>query len=823
MAAIEKWVFSIAFALGAGLIPIAAQTVVDASAPVGPPPASSFKPGSSVAPHGSTIGLNARYLTRDGKPWLPVMGEFHYSRVPETLWEEEILKMKAAGVDIVAAYVIWIHQEEMEGEWDWTGQRDLRRFTQLCARHGMYVYPRIGPWVHAEVRNGGFPDWLLAKGLRLRSNDPAYLAEVDKLYRQIALQLKGLLWKDGGPVIGIQLENEYNRHGAGQGEEHIRELKRMAVADGFDVPLYTVTGWGNASVPKGEVVGVFGGYPATPWVGSLNTLPPQEVYAFRFSDRVTGNMGMMDAGRTAPASTYDDPFLTVEMGGGTQDTYHSRPVLQPDDVAAMVPVMLGSGVNLYGSYMFQGGENPEGKRTTLQESQATRYPNDMAVKDYDFQAPLGAYGEERPVLRKLKVFDYFLQEFGPLLAPLVVHAPAVLPTGPRDLSVPRVSVRSNGQDGFIFFNNYVRDAQMPARKAFQVQVKLASETIAVPATPIDLPSGAYGIWPINLKLGKATLRYATAQPLTVLRNGKEVTYYFVETPGVEARFSFAEADRKLVHTDQPGQALRTHRTPTGELVLEPADGIPDFSVEAAGGGRVSIAVLRTKDAEQAWRVKLRGVESVLFTPNQFYADAQQAVLQNDPRSSDTAFRFFIFPFPIKPPETDRRIYADDLVDFIGAAGPKTIPVKLDKLADAGEIGPVKRGTSPAGKQGLARMPAEADWNQASRWEVTFAARDWALGRELFLAVDYDGDVARLYSGGKLLTDQFYNGKPWRVGLVRYRAQIEKGGLELRILPRRLDAPLYLEPAARNAGTTGQVVKLKGVTLEPQYELRLKLD
>ena len=106
------------------------------------------------------------------------------------------------------------------------------------------------------------------------------------------------------------------------------------------------------------------------------------------------------------------PYLTAEIGGGIEDTYHRRPVIAPDDIAAMVPVMLGSGVNLYGTYMFQGGENPDGIRTTLEESQATGYPNDLPIKSYDFQAPLGEFGEERTSLRRLKVFQYFLNDFG---------------------------------------------------------------------------------------------------------------------------------------------------------------------------------------------------------------------------------------------------------------------------------------------------------------------------------------------------------------------------------------------------------------------------
>ena len=125
--------------------------VIDATAPVSAPGPAEYTAGSHVAPNGASIGLNSRYLIRDGKPWLPVMGEIHYTRVPEQEWEGEILKMKAGGVQIIATYVIWIHHEEVEGEFDWTGRRDLRRFIELCGKHGMLVQLRIGPWVHGEV------------------------------------------------------------------------------------------------------------------------------------------------------------------------------------------------------------------------------------------------------------------------------------------------------------------------------------------------------------------------------------------------------------------------------------------------------------------------------------------------------------------------------------------------------------------------------------------------------------------------------------------------------------------------------------------------
>jgi beta-galactosidase len=149
---------------------------IDASGPALPPESGYLKMGGRSS-NGHEIQVNSRYLTLDGKPWLPVMGEFHFSRYPEKYWEEEILKMKAGGIEIISTYIFWIHHEEVEGQFDWTGQRDLHRFVELCGKHGMYVFARVGPWAHGEVRNGGFPDWVLQKG-PTRRNDPAYLSHV---------------------------------------------------------------------------------------------------------------------------------------------------------------------------------------------------------------------------------------------------------------------------------------------------------------------------------------------------------------------------------------------------------------------------------------------------------------------------------------------------------------------------------------------------------------------------------------------------------------------------------------------------------------------
>lgn len=101
---------------------------------------------------------DSKSLLKNSKRFFPVMGEIHYSRYPEQYWKEALLKMKAGGVVIVSSYTIWIHHEEIENNWDFSGSRNLRKFVQLIQECNLKMCLRIGPWVHAEVRNGGFPD-----------------------------------------------------------------------------------------------------------------------------------------------------------------------------------------------------------------------------------------------------------------------------------------------------------------------------------------------------------------------------------------------------------------------------------------------------------------------------------------------------------------------------------------------------------------------------------------------------------------------------------------------------------------------------------------
>ena len=805
----------------------ATPLTIDASAPAAAPgPANyTYAPADAKSRTGHILGLNAQYLTLDGKPWLPVMGEMHYTRVPEAEWETEILKMKSAGVQIISTYLIWIHHEEVEGQWDWAGQKDLRHFVELCAKHGLYVVPRIGPWSHAEVRNGGFPDWLLTKAPQTRSNDPAYLSYVDLYYKQIAAQLKGLMWSQGGPVIAIQLENEYRGRGAGRGNEHILKLKEMAQADGMHVPFYTVTGWDGASIPSGAVLPVYGGYPDAPWDASINKLPPSEVYAFRFGSRVTGDMGAIGASGTSTGNaanfTLDTPFMTAEMGGGMQVTYHRRPIVSADDIAAMMPVMLGSGVNLYGSYMFHGGENPDGKLTTLQETLATHYANDLPVKTYDFEAPLGEFGDERDSLLKLKTWNYFLNDFGPILAPMQPHRPDVLPAGARDLTVPRISVRTSGPAGFLFVNNHVRDYPMPARPNFQVAIKLPGGTINVPEKPIELPADAYFVWPFHQNLSGLHLRFATAQPLAILGTPSAPVYAFFAQPGIVPEFAIDEISGLKLDPSFTGLKAIRHDgaiwlTPTATATTATAR----FTMH--NGKSVTLVLLGQKSAEHAWKIRSNKNTQLLITDQQAFVDGNTVTLESLGAKN--------FNAQLVPGASMRLVSLNKGVRVLPGVGifvpppstPSSLPIEPKQTRQADAPAPLPADFKPSTRpRVVAAEPTDAEWPRAATWTFALPNTTPAPDEQRFLRIHYAGDVARINSGDHLLTDNFADGRPWLIGLDRFTWELKQSPtLQLSIYPLRKDPPIFFEPGYE---PKADGASLQSVELLTQYTLKLRMD
>ena len=502
-------------------------------------------------------------LIIDGHRVVPVMGEVHYSRIPADEWRQEVKKMKEGGVTMIATYVFWNHVEEEEGIFRWDGQRNLRRFLEICSEEQMPVILRMGPFCHGEVRNGGIPDWMFEKGCKLRDRNPVFLSYAETLYRQIFSQVQGLQWKDGGPVIAAQFDNEYRGRG-----EYLMDLKHIAQKIGFDLPFYTRTGWPELAtpVPFGEMIPLYGDYADGFWDRTLgetdgNYYKAFNFKAFRSSTAIaTEQLGKQKAKVNDGDESY--PYFTCELGGGMMQAYHRRPYIYPEDAYSMALVKLGSGSNLLGYYMYHGGTNPEGK-TYLNENQRTKGTNynDMPVKNYDFQAPLGEFGQKNTHYYMLRPLHLFMQDWGETLAEMEASFPAPQDIKKGDDSHLRWAVRSKGNSGYIFINNYERLQNLSVKK--NVVLKACGVTLP----KLSIPAGCMAIFPVNVD----GIKYATAQ-LVAKRDGK---IYLMQIPGIPTTICMQNGkvlkNVKVRGTEKPvyGNLYLLSRVEAERLFLEP--------------------------------------------------------------------------------------------------------------------------------------------------------------------------------------------------------------------------------------------------------------
>lgn len=776
---------------------------VAVKAPGKPTPASAFHMGTGKGPRGE-VGVNGVSLLRDGKPWLAVMGEFHYSRYPANEWKQELLKMKAGGITLVSTYVFWIHHEEKEGVWDWSGQRDLRKFVETCGEVGLPVIVRMGPWCHGEVRNGGIPEWAVTKGIKLRTEDPAFMALVKELYGQIAGQLKGELWKEGGPVVGVQVDNEF-----GGPASYLLALKATAREAGIDVPLYTRTGWPalRSPMPFGEILPLFGGYAEGFWDRALTSMPGAYWQVFTFApertDTAVGTDVLGNRAKTDEAGTQQYPYLTCELGGGMMTSYHRRIHIDPRDAYALELVKVGSGSNLPGFYMYHGGTNPEAAEagTWLQEFQASKMTNsnDMPVKTYDFQAPLGEFGQVREPYYLLKRTHMFLADWGEELAGMGATFPAKKPAGQQDLETLRYAVRSDGKSGFVFVNNYQRGVVMPQKKGVQFAVTLADGgKVVVPSGAEDVESGATVVWPFNMPLaGGATLAWTTAQPVCRVTDGEETVMVFAIASESE-HFSFREGAQIKVN-DQPEKPTKSDEVVALNRWSE--------AVVRAGGKTTRLLVVKEEDAAQMWRAKLGGKERILYSGENLTFDGDRVNVTTE----NGLIRLMMWPkgnvTPAGTVNMKMGVVGQSVFGGIATniGQPAAVTVTLEKVKEAGALREVK-----VKEKGNAIEPSDADFESAAVWRVKLPAGVEA-SRDLLLRFHYVGDVARVYLDGKLLTDNFYNGTAFDVGLKRYGEKALTGELLLKVLPLKKGAPVYIQKEDMpNFGGKESVCEVKGV-------------
>ncbi|MBS6575998.1 beta-galactosidase [Parabacteroides goldsteinii] len=589
---------------------------------VTPPTVKYLQLGHS-GPVGKEIRINNLYLEEGGIPQLPVMGEIHYNRMDSRYWRDALLKMKASGIDIVATYCIWSLHEEFEGELSWEGHLNLRRFIELCKELDMKVHLRFGPYCNAEIKNGGLPDWIVNnKNLITRSNDPLYLEYTRRWYQAVYDQVKGLLWKDGGPVMALQLENEYVR--PGMIVSHLLNLKKMAVEIGFDVPLYSMTHWMDSEYPKGEIVPYAGFYIEAPWTASGKDEIPTSNFEFFTYNRLSDNIGtdiikIEGDVESLSGENNDSPFFTCEIGVGTTAFYQRRAVVPEEMAGENINLRLGCGANMMGYYMYTGGTNPVGKISTYQSS-GPRI-------SYDYQAPIREFGTLGTVMQETKKYNYFMNDFGTALAPAVAY----LPTTNQDRDNLQWAVRLNGNTGYLFCSNYLYKHSRKDYKNVQFSIKLKDETIRIPRQKVTVKNGTYFLWPFNQELSNVLLKYSTTQPVCSLKEGNNHTYFFFEDDAIPGEYLIENKDIRNIEVKNGSYRKEKDRyfinqlTPGKECIIK---------ITKENGSTVRFVTLTEEESDHIWKGTIKGKKFVAITNSSLIYDNDKITLIDDQPSTE---------------------------------------------------------------------------------------------------------------------------------------------------------------------------------------------
>lgn len=672
--------------------------------------AQTFTFGTKVNPEGVTFEVDRDGFIVGGRHVLPVMGEMHFSRIPAGEWRHELQKMKAGGITMVATYVFWSHHEYEEGHWDWSGNKNLHAFLEACKQEQMPVILRLGPFCHGEVLMGGMPAWVVERAKqpdhKLRSTAPGFMQSVERLYAQIYAQSYDMLWKEGGPVVAVQLENECRGPWP-----YYQALKDLAVRIGFDTPFYTRTGWPklNGQEVFGQMIPLYGDYADGFWDRKLTDMPGDYPKAFEMkAERMSSVIATETFSKaelqssSSSTSSLVYPYLTCELGGGMMPAYHRRINMSGNEPFPLAICKLGSGSNMPGYYMYHGGTNPgavvlpDGTLQTMAETQAspvTNY-NDMPLKTYDFQCPLGEMGQPNlTAFHQTRWLHQFLKDWGGALS--------VMP-------VDTLSAHYARRGCFEFYNDYVR---------------ILNEGGTSYVRPVGMPFAGHEVT-------------ATAQPFCHLGD----TLYFVGIKGMKPTVTI-----------------------DGKTLTLKADRVQAYK-------DMAVCLLSAERARRAYVIdgQLR------------YAQHDGGILYKD--GDEVREEYWTL-------SDDARI-------------------RYEQTRQAGVLRQI-----PMGAQKVASMPTDKDFEQAAMYRVTLvdetlSTEDVANG---FVQINYEGDCARLYADGRLVQDNFWNGKPMLARLTDLAGHT----IELRILPLGKDAPIYLQKEQRealSAAPTAGLLKLNSIQL-----------
>jgi hypothetical protein len=756
---------------------------------------------SGSNPEGERLSFTNYYMEKNGRPFIGICGEFHYSRYDHRFWEDEIVKMKMNGVNIISSYIFWNHHEEIRGEWDWSGNKNLREFIRLCGKHKLYVIIRIGPFNHGEVRNGGLPDWLFGMPFDIRSNDKDYLETVRVLFKEISGQIRGLLYKEGGPVIGTQIENEHNHsaavwaHTAGindmwftpgtGGEGHLIRLKEMARDAGIDTPLYTCTGWGGASTPVEEMLPLWGGYAFWPWIYYENDMDPSVAHPatpeYIFRDK--HNNGKPVSYNFEPLYKPEDyPYACCEMAGGMTPFYKYRFQFPYNSVPAMSIIKVAEGCNFLGYYMFHGGSNPKGKRNPFTNDKAT------PKISYDFNAMIGEFGQVRESYKRTKLQHYFYSSFEEQFSVTKTILPENAESmDPEDLESLRYACRSREGAGFLFINNFQDHREMADKKGLRVILEREKEQIAIPSKgTITIRKDSFSIFPYNFSLGAAVLKYSTTQLITRLsESGKE--YYFFFTP-------FGEKGEYCFKRSGIGRIANGSGTivDNGEELIVTADGDnPVLELEDRNGESFVIYTMSDECSLDFWKAPVAGKERVLISNGTVLAYQDRIKIES---TDETEVRLAVFPGFEKVPEIDGR--------------------EMDRGQDLSFF------TGYRHQFAKKEFSFDIAYRSPSKALMGFNDSMFTGVKEILLRIRYKGDIGHAFIDGDLINDNFNNEGVWEIGLMRFKEDLIEKGLFIYISPNLIGSTVNSNTTMAGWSNEAEesIAEILSIDAVPVYEV-----
>ena len=318
--------------------------------------------GTEQAQQGFKAG-NGTFLL-NGEPFVVKAAELHYPRIPREYWDHRIKMCKALGMNTICLYTFWNIHEARPDEFDFSGNNDLAAFIRLCKANDMYVILRPGPYVCAEWEMGGLPWWLLKKkDIRLRENDPYFLERVDKFQQEVAAQVKGLTIADGGPVIMVQVENEYGSYGTNK--EYVGNIRDMLRRNfGPEVTLFQCD-WSSNFLNNG-----------------LDDL----IWTINFGTGANIDQQFAPLREARP----DSPLMCSEFWSGWFDKWGgNHETRAADDMIAGIDEMLSKGIS-FSLYMTHGGTN----WGHWAGANSPGFAPD--VTSYDYDAPINENGAPTP-------------------------------------------------------------------------------------------------------------------------------------------------------------------------------------------------------------------------------------------------------------------------------------------------------------------------------------------------------------------------------------------------------------------------------------------